>query len=181
MTALFIAAGAAALIILVLTARVGVEAEYSSAGLRVRAVLGPFRPPLYPAAGEKKSRAARRAGPGREKREGGSLERVKKNLPIIGEVLGKLKKRLTIDSLEISCLIACGDPADTALAFGAASAGAGLLLPVLENSFRIRKRDVRTGVSFTESKSRLYVRARASVSVYHLQSALLVLRSIKKT
>jgi hypothetical protein len=169
------------LILLILTLRVGFDAEYSSGGLWVWARIGPFRPLLYPGAGKKKGRAPRRAEPSGEEGKGGGLERVKKNLPIIGEVLGKLKKRLTIDRLEISCLIACGDPADTALAFGAASAGAGLLLPIFENNFRVRKRDIRTGVSFTEGRSRLYVRAQASVSVYHLQSVLLVLKSIKKT
>jgi hypothetical protein len=66
--------------------------------------------------------------------------------------LGKLKGRLIIDKLTLRYLSAAQDPAMAALAFGSASAGAGILLPIIEQNFAVRNKDIQTNVSFTEKK-----------------------------
>jgi len=169
---------AAVLAAFALLSRVGLVAEYSGGGLRVWLKIGFVKIPLYP---PKKDRAekggAGRAGDGPAGAgEGGDAGKLKKNLPIIREVLGKLKGKLSIDRLIVRYLSACEDPAEAALAFGAASAGAGLLLPIIENNFRVRRKDIRTGVSFTEKKSSLYLFAQATLAVYHLYGALALLK-----
>lgn len=86
-------------------------------------------------------------------------------LSIITEVLGRLKRRLSIDELTLWYQSAGEDPAAAALGFGGASAAAGALLQPLQRVLRIRKLDVRTAVSFTETKPRVYACLRASVSL----------------
>ena len=78
-------------------------------------------------------------------------------------MLGKLKRRLSIDELTLRFQSAAPDPADAALLFGASSAGAAGLVQVLEALFRVRKTDVRTAVSFTETKPKVYALVRLSV------------------
>ncbi len=100
-----------------------------------------------------------------EKDKGGPVSGFRSLLPIISKALGKLKRRLSIDELTLWYLSAGEDPATTALMFGGASAAADVLVKAVENLFRVKKRDVRTAVSFTESKPRVYVRLQLSVSL----------------
>ncbi len=86
-------------------------------------------------------------------------------LPIITETLGKLKRRLGVDELTLWYVSAGDDPAAAALLFGAASAAAEALLRPLKERLRIRKLDVRTSVSFSESSPRVLVRLRLSLAL----------------
>jgi hypothetical protein len=58
------------------------------------------------------------------------------------------------------------DPAQTALYFGGASAGYGILLPLLENNFNIKKRDLRAAVNFEASEPYIFVRAQISLAIW---------------
>ena len=98
-------------------------------------------------------------------RKGGSEPGFRRELQIIGRLLGKLKRRLRIDELTLWYLSAGDDPAATALAFGAANAAAAALARAVESVFRVRKRDVRAAVSFTEDKPRVYARVQLSISL----------------
>ena len=99
------------------------------------------------------------------KNKGGPVPGFRSLLPIITKALGKLKKRLCIDELTLRYLSAGDDPASTALMFGGANAAAEVLVRAVESLFRVKKRDIRTAVSFTESKPRVYVRLKLSVSL----------------
>jgi hypothetical protein len=67
--------------------------------------------------------------------------------------------------LTVYYLSAGEDAAKTAMSFGFSSLAAGTILPILENNFRIRKKDVRTAVSFTEKESYIYVKAHVSIAM----------------
>ena len=101
----------------------------------------------------------------KESAKGGSEPGFRKELQIIGRFLGKLKRRLRIDELTLWYLSAGDDPAMTALAYGAANAAAAALARAVESMFRVKKRDVRAAVSFTEAKPRVYARVQLSVSL----------------
>ena len=100
-----------------------------------------------------------------EKDKGGPVPGFRSQLSIISKSLGKLKRRLSIDELTLWYLSAGEDPATTALMFGGASAAADVLVKAVDNLFRVKKRDIRTYVSFTESKPRVYAKLRLSVSL----------------
>jgi hypothetical protein len=89
-------------------------------------------------------------------------------LPTLEKTLGKLKRKLTINKLVIYYRAAGTDPSKTAMHFGMASAGLGMLVPLLENHFKIRDRDFRSNVSFTETESTVYLYARCSLAVWEI-------------
>ena len=51
------------------------------------------------------------------------------------------------------------DPAKVAMSFGGASAGAGLIVPMLQRNFRIKEIDVQNGVDFTSAETTVYAHA----------------------
>ncbi len=101
----------------------------------------------------------------KEESKGGSEPGFRRELQIISRLLGKLKRRLCIDEMTLWYQSAGDDPAATALIYGAASAAAAALARAVESMFRVRERDVRASVSFTESKPRVFARLRLSVSL----------------
>lgn len=117
-----------------------------------------------------------------EAEAGGETENYFELLPIITDALGKLRRRLVVDELTLWYQAACADPADAALAFGGVSAAVPLLLSPLERLFHIRRRDIRTAVSFTEKKPTVYLRLRLSLSPFQaLRIALHTAIRLKKS
>ena len=51
------------------------------------------------------------------------------------------------------------ETAKVAMSFGGASAGAGMLVPVLQSNFHIKQMDIRSSVDFTSSGTRVYAHA----------------------
>ncbi len=181
MTALYIICAVLLLLTLLLALPVGGEAEYSEEGFRLwlrigairkRVDLAPKNEDKEKPRGEKKDKK-----PKKEKKKksgekaslgeklGGGLENFRELLPIITQTLGKLKRSLIIKKLELSFCAAAPDPARAALSFGAASAGAGMVVPFLQSNFRIKSMDVRNSVDFTASKSRVYAHADIRIRV----------------
>ena len=179
MTALIIIGILAVLIAALLLTRVGVTAIYAEDGAEVYAHLGVFRLRLYPPkekSPEEQAKAAARKKIKKEKKQkkekpeesekkGGKVKEIRELLPIIFDALGRLRRKLTINTLTLHFLAAGEDPFKTAMSFGAASAGVGMLLPLLENAFHIKDRDIRTAVSFTEPESCVYVQAKLTMAI----------------
>jgi len=174
--------GIAVVLGLLLCLRIQLCASCGESGVLLRLKLGFLSMTLYDAGNRqkpeiktnrKKKRQKAQEKDTEEAKRPGSVRNYRELLPIIRQLLGKLRTRLSIDELTFWYLSAGEDPAKAALAFGAANAAAGLLLQPLETMFRIKKRDVRTAVSFEESKPKIYVCLRLSVSVGTLLRLLL--------
>lgn len=149
-----IVAAAAVLLCLVLLLPVGVRLRYDGA-LAVRAALGPAalrvyppKPPNYKKLARKQARARkRRAAAPPAKPPAKAKAKLSpgqwKALASLGlEAAGSLPRRLLVRQLTVH--VACGgsDAAAAALAYGRAWAAIGALTPVLENTFRIGRRDL---------------------------------------
>jgi len=85
-------------------------------------------------------------------------------LPLISRVLGSLRRKLRVDELTLWYRSAGADPAAAAMLFGIANAAAGALIEPIEELFRIKERDIRTDISFTDIEPTVYVQVRLSVS-----------------
>ena len=165
----------ALLILLLFLLRLRLTGEYGESGAGLTVSLGGlplFRLPRPEAAKQDKKgskpKAKKKKKKKTEKKEepkGGSEPGFRKELEIIVRFLGKLRRRLVIDELTLRYLSAGDDPAATALAFGAANAAAAALARAVESVFRVKKRDIRAAVSFTEPKPRVYARLQLSVSL----------------
>ena len=178
MSGLYWVGGILCLLILLLCLRVRLRLSFDEGGFHLDAGFGPVwilhLPKESKDEAEQNAQSRKKGKAGRKKREtqeetakkGGKAALFRSLLPIITEALGKLRRKLRIDELTFWYLSACDDPAKAAMAFGAASAALGLLLPPLERFLDIRRRDVRTAVSFTETEATVYVRLRLSLSLW---------------
>lgn len=176
MTALYIILIIIAVFALIMLIRVGIYVEYSSDGVIINVIAGPFKIKILPMKDKKKKKAKTdrkekktktkdKDDGEKEQKKGGSFELLKAVLPGILEALNKFRKKISIDTLKIYYLAANGDPYKTAMQFGRASAGLGFLTPLLENTFRIKERDFRMTFSFTEVKPLVYIEARTTIAI----------------
>lgn len=183
MVALWIVGILALLIAALLLTRVGVTATYSEEGVELLAHFGLLHLRVYPRpekspeekekaeerrarrkkAKEEKKKKKKKTEP--EEKKGGTVKEILRLLPIIFDALGRLRRKLTINVLTLHFLAAGEDPFQTAMTFGRVSAGAGVLLPLLENAFTVKQRDIRTAVSFTETENRVYIRAKLTLAI----------------
>ena len=163
-------------LILIALLRFGVAAVYGEDGLLVKAKVGPISIKAYPRKekaekkkkgkrkDKKKGRARKAKKPEEEKP--GAIEGFFTLLSAIRKVLGRVRRRLLIKKLFIHYVSASDDPVKTALMFGGSSAALDGILPMLEQNFRIRKRELRTSADFESSKPRIYVNAAVSIAVW---------------
>ncbi len=169
---LWIAAILVLLILLLFLLRLRLTGEYSEAGAGLTVALGSipvFRLPRPAGVGQAKEKKKPKAKKkkkeeDKEKPKGGGIPGYRQLMPIISNALGKLKRRLSIDEMTLWYQSAAEDPASAALAFGGASAAAGALARPMQEMFRIRDLDIRTAVSFTETKPTVFARIKLSVS-----------------
>ncbi len=172
---IWIAAILALLILFLILLRLRLTGVYGEEGASLTVSLGAvpvFRLPRPPGTRREKmekkpkgKKKAKKKEEAEEKPKGGSVPGFKQLMPIISDALGRLKRRLSIDEMTLWYQSAAEDPASAALAFGGASAAAGALVRPLREMFRIRDLDIRTAVSFTETKPKVFARLRMSISV----------------
>lgn len=145
--------------------RVGGEAEYSSEGFWAKIKVGALRFQVFPI--RKKEKVAKTAKTERktsktegktEEKKGGAAELVKSALPIVGEALRGLKRRIRIDMLELN-YTACGanDAAGAAMTFGYANAAVGAILPIFEENFELKDYHVHIGLDFKAKSPAIYL------------------------
>lgn len=169
--ALWIILGIALVLLLcLLVLRIGIVIEYTNKGFNAILHAGFIRIRLYPSKDkgkekEKKSTESRGKREADSEKKGGKIEQFRELLSIISEISKKLDRRYRIDTLTLYYMAAGEDAAKTALSFGTASLISGLVLPILDNSFTVKEKDIRTAVSFTESESYVYFKTKISIAV----------------
>jgi hypothetical protein len=172
MIALLIVATALVLLCLI---PVGARVVYDHTGAKALLLVGPVSVCLYPRPpkaqkAEKKAKKAKKTGSKKQKRDQSSTEPKEKEplggkLPLFRQLLslglkalGCLRRKLILKNLTV-CLTVGGqgeDPAGSGVTYGRAWAAVGALIPVLENTFKIRKRDIRVNIDFTSSETVIY-------------------------
>jgi hypothetical protein len=152
----------------------GIRFVYSSEGCRIWLLAGPVPIKVYPKNKRakkpekgaikadkqgKKSTPKKPAEGKEEKKEGGSLSDFLPFVDIARKFLYGIFRKHRIRRLEIKMLLAGDDPCDLAVNYGKAWAATGNLIPLLEEHFIIKKRDVQIGCDFTAEETVIYVRA----------------------
>lgn len=69
-------------------------------------------------------------------------------LPLVCEAAGRMRRAIRIDRLELSVCVGGSDPGDAALLYGGINTFLGMILPLFEHAFQVRKRRVATSVDF---------------------------------
>lgn len=163
------------LLALLLLLRVGVIAEYSEAGAEVALKVVPFSFRIIPgrekSVKEKKEKKKIKKKKNKDKekaKRGGSFDMFMELVPQALDMLGAFRRKLLIKDLRIHFVSAADSPYSAAMNFGYASAAVGMVLPLIENAFNLKHRDITTDVSFTDKSSTIYLKADISILIYQV-------------
>ena len=161
----------------------GASFEYSEDGLLLAAHIGFIKIGILPKKekGEKKKKEKKKKKkkkkvekPDEEKPEpekkkkGGTAEFILKVLEAVFNTLNRFRKKLTVNYLKFYYTSASPDPYDAAMNYGKSSALAGVVLPLAEKAFRIKKSDIRTFVSFDGEGDRIYISAKLTLMIWEI-------------
>lgn len=171
---------------LIATLRVGASATLEEGVFSLTVLAGPVKLKLLPK-GEKKPAKPGKEKPGKkakkqkkpkEEKETGekkpkpkieiSFELISTVLSAVGELLGRLRRKIRIDRLTVHYTAASDDPAKAAMTFGYASAGVNALMPAVENIFRVKERDVGVSVAFDTDESKIYLDAQLTLAIWEI-------------
>ena len=142
--------------------RIGGRVSYGQAGLFVTALAGPLKIQILPAK-PKKTKKPRKPKKGKppvaekhkkEPPEGrsGTLSRLMKLLPVVGQACGALKRKIRIDDLELELIWGGADPAAIALGYGQANAALGMIWPILDNNFKVKRHSFQVGMDYGRTR-----------------------------
>ena len=164
---------AVGILILLAVLPIGFRLIYSQRGPMAWLLVGPIRFRLMKGSKKQKSPPEKKPVSTAEqtqnsRKSGGSLTDF---IPIAEQVLkllNNLRRKLRVDMLEFKLVLAGSDPADLAVNYGRTCAGIGNLVPLMEQYFVIKKRDVDVQCDFTADKTLIYVRLDISITVGRL-------------
>ena len=166
------------ILILLAILPLGVHVLYNAEGIRVALMIGPFKLKLIPAKHKKEKKEKeketeekpeedKKTAAGKEKTGGSFLD----FLPLVKtciEFLGAFRRKLRIKRLEMKLTMASSDPCDLAVNYGKAWAALGNLMPLLDQAFVIKKRDLEVQCDFTASETVVYARADITITLGRL-------------
>jgi hypothetical protein len=177
MTALWIILTVLAFFALLLLLRVGVRAEFDDGGLTLKIKAGAIYIPIIspdkpkkekPEKPKKEKKPKKKTEPEEKEKKTGKVSFFLSLISDVLDILGRFKRKIKIDELTVWYLSASNDPAKAAMTFGAASAGMGIVTGILENNFKIKKRDFRAAVDFQKTEPEVYVKAELSLAIWEI-------------
>jgi len=156
--------------------RFGVNVEYSHESIRLKLLVGPFSINAYPVKekpGDKEKKEKKKAKK-KEKDEKekppfkmpGGLKGFLEMIAPVKNMLRRLKRRILVKKIIIHLTLAGTDASKTAMMYGGANVVFGLITPILENNFRVKKRDFTTNVDFLNTEQKIYLNMTISLAVW---------------
>lgn len=157
--------------------RIGGRVKYGQAGLFVLLLIGPVKLLLFPPEKEPeqkwKAKQKKKKKPPivekhkKEPKEGqpGTLSRLMKLLPVVGQACGSLKRKIRVDDLELELIWGGADAASIAIGYGQANAALGMLWPVFDNNFKVRRHLFRVGMDYGSSQPMVELQAAVTMTV----------------
>ena len=185
----------------------GVKIRYDSGGFVLKVVLGPIKLTLFPRSKkekkEKKKEPPKNTEPAaaeeealpkppqppkqeqpkqKKQEKGGSLTDFFPLVKVALDLLGDFRRKLRLDDLYLRLILASSDPCDLAVNYGKTWAAVGNLLPVLEQIFVIKKRDVEVECDFTASETTVIARLEITITLGRLLALVVVygIRALKE-
>lgn len=166
MTALIVIGIVLLILILIAFIRVGVLAVYNAEGLLIKLVVGPVKIKFLSNNKRFDKRHAKEEHKDSAEKKG-SLKQFKELFPPILEAAKRFKQKIRIDKLYLHYTAAgVHDPAKAAIEFGASNAAIGIILPLLENNFDIRKRNLVTDIDFMAEEAEIYIEAELTLAIW---------------
>lgn len=157
-----------AVLFLLSRVRLGGQVKYGQDGLLVKLRLGLLKFTVYPrekktAKPEKKKRDAETE---QEKKDGGgTLALVKDLLPVAAQAAGELRRKIRVDHITLHLTWRSDDPMKYAMGYGYANGAVGMIWPLLDNNFNIKKRDIQIDALYEPGEPTVYIDGALSLTV----------------
>jgi len=167
---------AAAVIALLAIMPVGIRVVYDEGGFLASLIVGVFRFRLFPRPPKEKKNTEDRA----VKKENNKTKEKQKEtsggsftdfIPLVKlglDFLNAFRQKIRIDRLKLKLTMGGGDPADLAINYSRGWTALGALLPLLEQVFIIKKRDLEVQCDFTADQTTVVAGADIKIAVCHL-------------
>ena len=161
----------------------GVSVKYNADGPLVRIVAGPVRFTVFPMKKKEKKpkekkkkkekkknsketpKASEEKTKAPKKEKGGSILDFLPLVQVGLDLLNDFRWKLRLNRLELKLIMAADDPADLGMNYGRAWAAVGNLVPMLERSFVIKKRDIEVECDFTASEMLIIARLDITITL----------------
>ncbi len=153
------------LAILILLVRIKFLAFYDEDGVSAELRILFFKIKIPP---EKKVKSVKKETVPKSEKKGGSLESLKDIILSALKTLSPAIKSIRIDKLYGKITLASDDAFKTAMMFGSSAAGVGILLPVLENNFKIKKKDIEVNADFEATEAIAILSAKVSIAIWQI-------------
>lgn len=151
----------AVLVTVVIWFPVGIRVIYDCKGLRMWYTLGPVRLLSYPVEEKKEDSPVKQIlneTLGETKKYEGVLGEFWSDLRTTLKLFWCLRPKLRITRLNLTLITASQDPASAALQYGAAWAAVGDLLPILEEAFILKRKNIRILCDYEAKQTQLTAR-----------------------
>ena len=154
--------------------RVGGRVRYGEAGLFAFVLAGPLKIQVLPGKPEeekpKKKKKPKKEKKSKEKKpkpEGqpGTLSRLMQLLPVVGQACGALKRKIRIDDLKVDLIWGGSDAAAIALGYGQANAALGMLWPLFDNNFKVKRHSFRIGMDYGRTQPAVELEAALTFTI----------------
>lgn len=155
--------------------RVGGRVRYGQAGLFVTVLAGPLRIQLIPMKEKPEKKKKKREKPPKAKHitekkpkpEGqpGTLSRLMQLLPVAAEAAGRLKRKIRIDELDLALVWGGTDAAAAALGYGRANAALGMIWPLLDNNFKVKRHAFRVELDYGRTEPAVELAAAVTMTI----------------
>lgn len=156
--------------------RVGGRVKYGQAGLSVIVLAGIFKIRVFPPKAKRKKpqKEGKRNQPPpvaekhkKKPKEGqpGTLSRLMRLLPVVGQACGALKRKIRIDDLELELIWGGADAAAAAIGYGQANATLGMLWPVFDNNFKVKRHSFQVSMDYGLSQPAVELQAAVTMTV----------------
>ena len=156
--------------------RIGGRVKYGAEGLFVWVLAGPLKIQLLPAKPKekkpKKEKQKKEKPPLAEKhkkepKEGqpGTLSRLMKLLPVVGQACGALRRKIRIDDLDLDLIWGGSNPAAIAIGYGQANAAMGMIWPILDHNFKVKRRNLRISMDYSRTQPGVEAAAALTMTV----------------
>ena len=165
-----------AIICLLAILPLGFRAVYRDKNPGLWVLLGPIKLQIIPSKPKDKPKKDSKKKPTKsaEKKSGGKKKESSKGgsyrdfLPIVQtilEFLGYFRRKIRVNHLEMKLTLAGGDPCDLAVNYGKAWAALGNLLPLLEQVFVIKKRNLDVECDFVSNETLVFARMDVTITL----------------
>lgn len=144
---------------------IGIQLRYATGGPEARLLIGPVKLQLYPSKQKEKQRKSQFS----EKRkqssnDGGKVSDFLPLLQVLIDLLSELRYKAYVSFLDLRLVLGGSDPCKIGLDYGRAWIVLGNILPLLENIFRIKKRNLHVEADYMASETTIYASVDIAIS-----------------